>query len=188
MTLDEVVQKHKGLVYMVAKRFYAHQKHNPAFDMDDLVQVGFIGLIKGYNRFDESRGFSPSTYYAATIMGEILRFIRDNISSVKVPRTYTLAEKRKKWRAVSIHKVVATAADGDEITFENVLPKYDDLTAVDVKDLIDRTLDPKERAIVKLRLNDLSQKEIGQKFGVSQVQISRDLRKIGKSLQEAMAL
>jgi len=188
MTLDEAVQKHKGLVHMVAQRFYVHQKQNPVFDMDDLVQVGFIGLIKGFKNFDESRGFAPSTYYASTILSEILRYLRDNASSVKVPRRYTLKEKRTIWRAVSIHKVIHEADDGGEVTLVDTLPQHDDLTPVEVKDLIDRTLTPKERTVANLRLNDLSQKEIGHKFSVSQVQISRELRKISKSLQKAMVL
>ncbi len=78
---DEKVNKNMGLVHSIAKRF-----SDKGVDYEDLVQIGCIGLIKAVNNFDESRGFSFSTYAVPVIIGEIRQYFRDD-GTVKVSRS-----------------------------------------------------------------------------------------------------
>lgn len=68
-----MITENMGLVYMVAKRFA-----NRGTDLQDLTQIGVIGLIKAIDRFDTSLSYSFSTYAVPLIMGEIRRFLRDD--------------------------------------------------------------------------------------------------------------
>ena len=69
------------LVRSLARRFMSRGQ-----PLEDLVQVGSIGLIKAIDRFDLDRGVELSTYATPTIMGEIKRYFRDKGWAVKVPR------------------------------------------------------------------------------------------------------
>lgn len=70
---DALVTDNVGLVYMVLKRF-----HNRGYEMEDLFQIGVIGLMKAIDKFDVSMDFSFSTYAVPMIIGEIRRFLRDD--------------------------------------------------------------------------------------------------------------
>jgi RNA polymerase sporulation-specific sigma factor len=78
---NEQVQENMGLVYAIARRFagYGH-------DLEDLVQVGSIGLIKAVDRFDPSFGTRLSTYAVPLIIGEIRRYLRGQ-TTVHVSRS-----------------------------------------------------------------------------------------------------
>ena len=78
---DELVEMHLALVEHLARRF-----RNRGEPLDDLVQVGTIGLIKSVDRFDPDRGVEFSTYATPTIVGEIKRHFRDKGWAVRVPR------------------------------------------------------------------------------------------------------
>ncbi|MGN0572410.1 MAG: sigma-70 family RNA polymerase sigma factor [Acutalibacteraceae bacterium] len=77
---NEMVEKNLGLVHACANRFRGR-----GAEYDDLFQAGCVGLIKAADNFDESRGFSFSTYAVPVILGEIKRLFRDG-GSVKVGR------------------------------------------------------------------------------------------------------
>ncbi len=77
---EEFIEKNKGLVHLVVKRFSGR-----GVDSDDLVQLGMIGLYKALLNFDLSYGVKFSTYAIPMIMGEIKRFLRDD-GAVKVSR------------------------------------------------------------------------------------------------------
>ena len=78
---DELVQLHLPLVEHCARRF-----QNRGEPLDDLVQVGTIGLIKAVDRFESDRGVEFSTYATPTIVGEIKRYFRDKGWAIRVPR------------------------------------------------------------------------------------------------------
>ena len=78
---DRLVLLHQNLVRYLAGKFM-----NRGEPLDDLVQVGTIGLINAIDRFDASRGTKFSTYATPTIVGEIRRYFRDKAWSLKVPR------------------------------------------------------------------------------------------------------
>lgn len=78
---DRLVMLHLNLV-----RFLAGKFANRGEPLEDLIQVGTIGLINAVDRFDPSRGNKFSTYAAPTIVGEIKRHFRDKAWNLKVPR------------------------------------------------------------------------------------------------------
>jgi RNA polymerase sigma-B factor len=78
---NELVQLHLPLVDHLARRF-----RNRGEPLDDLVQVGTIGLIKSVDRFQLERGVEFSTYATPTVLGEIKRYFRDKGWAVRVPR------------------------------------------------------------------------------------------------------
>ncbi len=78
---EELVNGNLKLVFSILKRF-----NNTKFNIDDLFQVGVIGLIKAIDNFDMSLGLRLSTYAVPLVIGEIKRYIRDN-NSVRVSRS-----------------------------------------------------------------------------------------------------
>ena len=85
---DQLVENNMGLVIGLAKRFY-----NRGYDMDELIQIGSIGLIKAIRKFSDEYGVKFSTYAVPMILGELKRFLRDD-GIIKVSRTYkTNAQK-----------------------------------------------------------------------------------------------
>ena len=78
---DRLVEMHLPLVEYLARRFAGRGE-----PLDDLVQVGTIGLIKAVDRFDVDRGVEFSTYATPTVVGEIKRHFRDKGWTVRVPR------------------------------------------------------------------------------------------------------
>jgi RNA polymerase sigma-B factor len=72
--------------HMPLVRFLAQRYRNRGEAMDDLIQVGAVGLIKSVDRFDPDRGVAFSTYATPTILGEIKRYFRDKTWMVRVPR------------------------------------------------------------------------------------------------------
>jgi RNA polymerase sigma-70 factor, sigma-B/F/G subfamily len=78
---DQLVQLNTPLVRYLARRFRDSKE-----PLEDLVQVGMIGLIKAIDRFEPDRGLEFSTYAVPTILGEIKRYFRDATWAVHVPR------------------------------------------------------------------------------------------------------
>lgn len=78
---DELVVAHLNLARFLAVKFA-----NRGEPLDDLVQVGTVGLLKAIDRFDAARGVEFTTYATPTIVGEIKRYFRDKGWAVKVPR------------------------------------------------------------------------------------------------------
>src|SRR5215469_4887264 len=78
---DELIVSHLNLVRFLALKFV-----NRGEPLDDLVQVGSVGLLKAIDRFEPDRGVEFTTYATPTIVGEIKRYFRDKGWAVKVPR------------------------------------------------------------------------------------------------------
>lgn len=78
---EQLIESHLNLVRFLASKF-----KNRGEPMEDLVQVGSVGLIKAIDRFEPDRGLEFTTFATPTIMGEIKRHFRDKGWSVRVPR------------------------------------------------------------------------------------------------------
>ncbi len=80
-TRDELISLHIHLVEYLARKF-----SNRGEPYEDLLQVGFIGLIKAIDRYDLDRGVEFTTYATPTIVGEIKRYFRDKGWAIRIPR------------------------------------------------------------------------------------------------------
>lgn len=152
----ELIEDHLPLVRSVARRFARGGE-----TLDDLVQVGTIGLIKAVDRFDGARGTALEPYAAAAIAGEIRHHLRDRCVPVRVPRALQAGGVRV--RPVALETAHEPVTDPVGQADDRVL-----LAAAL------RVLDARERHLVVLRyFGDLSQSEIGARVGLSQVHVSR---------------
>lgn len=97
ITRNEIIEKNLGLVHSCANKFRGR-----GAEYDDLFQAGCVGLIKAADNFDETRGFSFSTYAVPVILGEIKRIFRDG-GSVKIGR----ALKEKSRNAMKIKEEIS---------------------------------------------------------------------------------
>lgn len=190
------------LVKKIAARFAG------ADQMDDLYQVGCIGLLKAISDFDLARDTSFSTYAVPRIMGEIRMYLRDN-NPVKLSRdilrTSALVKKcRRKLeqdygREPSVSEVAAalnlnveevaaaeTAVEAPADLMEVNATESMDEMRVALKEVIGR-LDQRERQVITLRFfRDLSQTEVSEKLGISQGHVSRIERGVLEKLRTAM--
>lgn len=218
---NELVMSHLNLVRFLASKF-----KNRGEPLDDLVQVGTIGLIKAIDRFDPERGLEFTTYATPTILGEIKRHFRDKGWSVRVPRRLqelsskvnqatdeltkelqrtpsteevasklgvTVEEVLEAMESSSAYSSVPLESGGsDDDDAPAVIDRYasvdQDLAASDDRMVIEDTIkefSPREQEVIRMRFNDnLTQVEIAKRLGVSQVQVSRLLRRTLKKLQE----
>ena len=78
---EQLVRGYEGLVHFLARRF-----QNRGEPLEDIVQVGFLGLIKAIDRFDPSLGHEFTTFATPTILGEIRRYFRDKGWAIRFPR------------------------------------------------------------------------------------------------------
>lgn len=122
---DQLIAMHQNLV-----RFLAGKFANRGEPLDDLVQVGTIGLINAVDRYDADRGNKFSTYATPTIVGEIRRYFRDKAWSLKVPRRLqelNLAANKavdilsvKFGRSPTIPEIAAAIGASEEETLEAI--------------------------------------------------------------------
>lgn len=219
---DQLIVSHLNLVRFLASKF-----KNRGEPLDDLVQVGTIGLIKAIDRFDPERGLEFTTYATPTILGEIKRHFRDKGWSIRVPRRLQeLSAKVNQatdeltvelQRSPSVEQIAAKLGVGAEEILEAMessgaytsvsleaggsseddeapalidrLGSVDeDLDASDDRMVIDdaiRDFSPREQEIVRMRFIDgLTQVEIAKRLNVSQVQVSRLLRRTLRKIQD----
>ncbi len=109
---SERIEKNIGLVHSVAHKFTGR-----GIEYEDLVQIGCVGLIKAVDNFDESRGFSFSTYAVPMIIGEIRQHFRDD-GAVKVSRTI-----KEQGRKIATLREELFALNGKEPTVSEIAEK-----------------------------------------------------------------
>ncbi|MEU1278380.1 SigB/SigF/SigG family RNA polymerase sigma factor [Streptomyces sp. NPDC005805] len=222
---NTLIELNLALVKYAAGRF-----RNRAEQMEDIVQVGTIGLIKAIDRFELSREVEFATFAVPYIVGEIKRFFRDTSWAVHVPRrlqelridlakavdelsqkldhaptTAELAEHLGIDEEEVVEGVVAsngyTAGSidmpMDDSSDHTAVPLSDRLGALDadletaenvqaLKPLIEE-LDDRDRRILRMRFGEeLTQAEIGEALGVSQMHVSRLLARITGRLRAGL--
>ena len=211
---DQLVELHLPLVHHLARRY--RDRGEP---LDDLVQVGTIGLIKAVDRFDTERGVEFSTYATPTIIGEIKRHFRDKGWAIRVPRRLqelriTLAQataelSQNNRRAPTVADLAIHIGVGEDEVLEGLesagaystlsldAPEQADpesaavggsigiddagLLGVEHRESLRPLLSklpPREREILVLRFfGELTQSQIAEQVGISQMHVSRLLAK-----------
>ena len=169
-----LIERNLRLVVYIARKF-----ENTGINIEDLISVGTIGLIKAVNSFDLSKNIKLATYASRCIENEILMVLR---------RTSRLKLE------VSFDEPLNTDVDGNELLLSDVMGTEPDLVSRDLDSSVERSclrtairgLSSRERNIVELRYgigggSERTQKEVADMLGISQSYISRlEKRIIGK--------
>ena len=174
-----LIEHNLRLVVYIAKRF-----ENTGINIEDLISIGTIGLIKAINTFKADKKIKLATYASRCIENEILMHLRKN------------ANRRQE---VSIDEPLNTDSDGNELVLSDVLGSDVDLIQKTLDDEVDRQLlaiaieklSEREKKIIKMRfgLNDTTertQKEVADMLGISQSYISRLEKRIISRLKKEM--
>jgi RNA polymerase sigma-B factor len=222
---EQLIERYMSLVRSLARR-YSYRGEQ----LEDLVQIGAIGLIKAIDRFDVERGVELTTYATPNIIGEIKRHFRDRGWAVRVPRglqelniqlsrlieqltvqlarSPTIAELAK-GAGVSEEEVLealesgraysslslSVSSSGDE---EGELDPLESLGTEEHQYEVSedravlapgfRVLDERERKILHLRFFEgLTQSQIAQQVGISQMHVSRLIRRSLEKIREEIA-
>ena len=172
---NKLIEHNLRLVVFLAKKY-----ENTNIDLEDLVSIGTIGLIKGVNTYKLDKNIKLATYASRCIDNEILMYLRKT--------------KRKKTE-ISLEDRLSFDADGNELHLEDVLGTEANIVTKNLDDEVDKTLlrrelnklNKRDQEIMILRygLNgnaELTQKEVAEKLGISQSYISRIEKKVIKKL------
>jgi RNA polymerase sigma-B factor len=222
---EQLIEQYMSLVRSLARR-YSYRGEQ----LEDLVQIGAIGLIKAIDRFDLERGVELTTYATPNIIGEIKRHFRDKGWSVRVPRGLQelnvqlsrLVEQLtvQLGRSPTISELAKAAGTEEEEVLEALESgrAYSSLSLSsgsggDGEDDLDplesigteehqyevsedravlapgfKALDERERKILQLRFFEgLTQSQIAQQVGISQMHVSRLIRRSLEKIREAIA-
>ena len=177
---DNLIEHNLRLVVYIARRF-----DNTGVDLDDLISVGTIGLIKAVNSFNLDKNIKLATYASRCIENEILMHLR---------RTVKLKSE------VSFDEPLNVDSEGNELLLSDIMGTDNDIvykkieTGVETALLTEalKKLNEREREIMELRygLNgdeEKTQKEVAELLGISQSYISRLEKKIIGRLQKEFA-
>lgn len=173
---DILIEHNLRLVVFLAKKY-----ENTGVDLEDLVSIGTIGLIKGINTFRSGKNIKLATYASRCIDNEILMFLRKN---------------KKIKTEISIDASLSLDGEGNELHLEDVLGTEPDIVTRGIEEESEKKLmlsevmrlKPRDRDIIILRYglmghDELTQKEVAEKLGISQSYISRIEKKVIKKLK-----
>lgn len=176
---NKLIEHNLRLVVFLAKKY-----ESTGYDLEDLVSIGSIGLIKGIETYKVDKNIKLATYASRCIANEILMYIRKN-------------KKRK--TEVSLEDALNYDSDGNELHLEDILGTEENIIFNEFSYKVDKEalskeltkLNDREKLIMTLRygLNDTdeyTQKEVAEMLGISQSYISRIEKKVIKKLQLLM--
>ena len=174
---QRLVEHNLRLVVYIARRF-----ENTGINLEDLISIGTIGLIKAIGTYRLEKKIKLATYASRCIENEILMYIRK-----------TANQKAE----VSLDEPINMDCDGNELLLSDNLGTYEDMILRPLEDHVDlcvlrkalTELPTREREIVLMRYGlegrkELTQKEVAQKMGISQSYISRLEKRIMQRLKK----
>lgn len=162
-----LIERNLRLVAHIAKKYV-----NTDEDMEDLISIGTIGLIKAVNTFDATKGNRLVTYAARCIDNELLMKLR---------------AKKKTSKEVSLYEPIGTDKEGNEINLLDII-EQEQIDIVDrmeletnlgrLAEVMERTLSDREKEIILMRYGlltgeEITQREIGALLGISRSYVSR---------------
>ena len=178
---NKLIEHNLRLVVFLAKKY-----DNTMYDLEDLVSIGTIGLIKGIKTYKLDKNIKLATYASRCIDNEILMFLRKN---------------KKRMSEVSFEDSVNLDSEGNELHIEDIFGTEEDLVEKSIECKDDKTLlqeevkklDEREKEIIELRYGlsgkkELTQKELAEKLKISQSYISRIEKKVIKKLKSIMKI
>ena len=174
-----LVEHNLRLVAHIVKKYYAQ-----ADDLEDLISIGTVGLIKGVNTYRPEKGVKLSSYISRCIENEILMSFRG---------------KRKSAGDVSLSDALDVEEEGGALSFLDVLCDTEDMTervertelCHSLRDAVKTQLSPREREIISLRYGlqggeALTQRQVAERFSISRSYVSRIEKRAVEKLREAL--
>ncbi len=171
-----LIEHNLRLVVYIAKKF-----ENTGINIEDLISIGTIGLIKAVNTFQPKKNIKLATYASRCIENEILMYLRRN---------------QKNRSDVSLDEPLNIDWDGNELLLSDILGTEGDMIYKKIESEVEKSLlwqamhklNPREHTIIKLRFGladgtEKTQKEVADLLGISQSYISRLEKRILKRLQ-----
>jgi len=172
-----LITRNLRLVAHIAKKY-----QNTDVETQDLISIGTIGLIKAILSYDSDKNSKLATYAAKCIDNELLMMLRN---------------KKKQSREVSIYEPIGTDKEGNEISLLDILKQEqtDIIEEMDTQEnisrlhaIINKCLNKREKEIILLRYGlitdkEITQREIGEYFGISRSYISRIEKKALQKLR-----
>lgn len=177
---DVLIEHNMRLVAHIVKKYHQNDR-----ELEELISIGTIGLIKGVNSFDETKGNRLVTYAAKCIENELLMNIR---------------LEKKKAKEVSIYETVGTDKEGNEISLLDVIGNNDENTlnvlilsdnVVQLYEVLKHLPDDKSKQVIVLRYglygrNPMTQKQVAALLGISRSYVSRIEKKALLTLRHKM--
>ena len=178
---NKLIEHNLRLVVFLAKKY-----DNTMYDLEDLVSIGTIGLIKGIKTYKLDKNIKLATYASRCIDNEILMFLRKN---------------KKRMSEVSFEDSVNLDSEGNELHIEDIFGTEEDLVEKSIECKDDKILlasevkklDDRDKEIIELRYGlsgkkELTQKELAEKLNISQSYISRIEKKVIKKIKAIMKI
>ena len=178
---DKLIEHNLRLVVFLAKKY-----ENTKIDLEDLVSIGTIGLIKGVNTYQNDKNIKLATYASRCIDNEILMYLR---------------KTKRKRTEVSFEDSLSYDSEGNELHLEDVLGTEDNIVTKPIEDELDKylmyrevsKLPNRDKEIIELRygLNgkkEMTQKEVANLLGISQSYISRIEKKVIKRISSIIRI
>lgn len=174
---EKLIEHNIRLVVFLAKKY-----ENTNIDLEDLVSIGTIGLIKGINTYKTDKNIKLATYASRCIDNEILMYLRKN--------------KRRKTE-VSLEDSLSYDAEGNELRLEDILGTEDDIVTKHLEEETEKKLlhmeinklNERDKEIMIMRYGlygreEMTQKEVADYLGISQSYISRIEKKVIKRIKQ----
>lgn len=178
---NKLIEHNLRLVVFLSKRY-----ENTKVDLEDLVSIGTIGLIKGINTYKNDRSIKLATYVSRCINNEILMYLRKN---------------KKRNADVSLDESLSFDSEGNELRLEDILGTEADVVTKnleenDMRKIMLREigkLNERDKQIMVLRYglsnnDELTQKEVAELLGISQSYISRIEKKVISRIRNMMKI
>ena len=174
---SELIEHNLRLVAHIIKKYYSNYS-----DQEDLISIGTIGLIKGINSFDYTKGTRLATYASRCIENEILMHFRS---------------QKKSAQDISMSEPIDTDSEGNPLTLSDIV--YTDDTIADdldkkikiekLREYINEMEDSRDREIILKRYGlfmskPMTQREIAEEMGISRSYVSRIEKRALKKLRE----
>ena len=176
---DKLIEHNLRLVVFLAKKY-----ENTKVDLEDLVSIGTIGLIKGIKTYSMDKNIKLATYASRCIDNEILMYLRKN---------------KKIKTEVSFDESLSFDMDGNELHLEDILGTDPDIVTRGLEENLNKRivideinkLPPRDREIIVLRyglLNgqEMTQKDVAELLGISQSYISRIEKKVIRRIKSVV--
>ena len=178
---NKLIEHNLRLVVYLSKKY-----ENTKVDLEDLVSIGTIGLIKGINTYKVDKNIKLATYASRCIDNEILMYLRKN---------------KKRNGDVSLEEYLSYDNEGNELHLEDILGTDPDLVTKELEDNdlkltlmkeIEK-LPNRDKEIMKLRYGlfgakEITQKELAKKLNISQSYISRIEKKVIKKIKDVIKI